>query len=285
MHLTNITNIIFFLLLMLLRFATGVSGRSHKGGGASVDDTQFTTNAARMRVGLPPLKPRKLYIPTPVGARAESYPSPSAAYPNLYRPTQVKARASYPSPSNYVRRASYPLLLNVHPNAVTGYIQVNRANDGNLPEGYVSGAVDTTGLLGLTPHDDDSRMSITFAPANPFNIAINDPKGSYPFLGFAGDDLDGNVSNYMVETNPTSSGSRPLPVGNGLDLTIPDSASAIWSFDSQSHRLTPQWINSDGRFISTHLWFYPSLNALAIVANPAEQPSGSYEVYFTVVLS
>jgi len=240
-------NLDFLLfLLTLLQYTRGVFGRSHRGD-APIDATMLTTNAARMRAGFPPLKPRSLQPPSRV----------------------VRARNPYPS--------------TVYPNPVTGYIQVKRANDSTL-EGYVKKGCNITSLLGLT-HNDDDRMSITFTPINPFNIAINNPPGPYAFLGFAGNNLTGNLSNYMVETHPTSSGSRPLPVGNSFNSTVQNSESAIWSYDSQRRRLTPRWINSDGRSISPYLWLYPSSDVLAIVANRTGQSSDSYRVYFTVVSS
>jgi len=239
---------LFLLLLTILRCAGGVFCHSHRGG-TYIDVTKLTTNAARMRAGYPPLKPRNMDIPS-----------------------RIHARNPWPS--------SVP--VSPEPYAVTGYIKVNRANDGMMV-GYVKKSCSTTTWLGLT-HDNDNRMSITFTPANPFNIAINNPPGPYKYLGFAGDSLTGSLSNYMVETNPTSPGSYPSPVGNGLSSTAPNSESAIWSYDSQ-HRLTAQWIDSDGNSIPSYLWFDPSLGALAIVANAAGQPSSSYQVYCTVVFS
>jgi hypothetical protein len=234
----------------MLQYATGVYCRSY-GDGANIDATKLTTNAARMRAGLPPLKPRNLNIPSRV---------------------QAGVRAPNPWPSM------------VYPNTVTGYIQVNRVKDGKL-EGYVKKGCSTSNFLGLT-RDYESRMAITFTPSNPFNIAINNHQGRYKYLGFAGDNLTGNRPYYMVETNPTSPKSRPSPVGNSLNSKmVPNSESAIWYYDSQSRRFSLKWINPDGSSISPFLWFYPSSDALAIVAYQTGQPSNSYEVYYTVVFS
>jgi len=243
----NLNLDLLFLSLLTIFQCAGVFCRSYKSQ-PIIDITKLTTNAARMRAGLPPLKPKNLNIPSRVHARAQ--------------------------PSN--------VLVSESPNAVTGYIQVNRANDSNL-EGYVTKSCSTTTWLGIT-QDNNNRMKVTFTPNNPFNIAINNSPGPHKFLGFAGENLTGNLLNYMVETNPTSPGSRPLPVGNSLKSKMPNSESAVWSYDSQ-HRLTSQWINSDGSSVSSYPWFCSSLDALAIVANPSEQPSNSYQVYFTVVFS
>lgn len=64
MHFMNLDFLLF--LLTLLQYADGVFGRSHRVG-APIDATMLTTNAARMRAGFPPLKPRGLQTPTRVG--------------------------------------------------------------------------------------------------------------------------------------------------------------------------------------------------------------------------
>ena len=61
MHFTNLDLIL--LLLTTLQCATGVFCRSY-GDGKHIDATKLTTNAARMRAGFPPLKPRNLNIPS-----------------------------------------------------------------------------------------------------------------------------------------------------------------------------------------------------------------------------
>jgi len=65
MHFTNL-GLLFLLLLTILQCLASVFGRSHRGS-VPIDATGLTTNAARMRVGLPPLKPKNLHIPTRVG--------------------------------------------------------------------------------------------------------------------------------------------------------------------------------------------------------------------------
>jgi hypothetical protein len=57
----------FFLLLTILQYSAGVFCQSFGRGGAPIIDiTKLTTNAARMRAGFPPLKPRNLNIPSRV---------------------------------------------------------------------------------------------------------------------------------------------------------------------------------------------------------------------------
>lgn len=65
MHFTNLD--LLLLLLTTLQCATSVFCRS-LGDGARIDVTKLTTNAARMRAGFPPLKPRNLIIPSRVQA-------------------------------------------------------------------------------------------------------------------------------------------------------------------------------------------------------------------------
>jgi len=158
-------DLLFLSLLTILQCATGVFCRSYNY--KPIDITKLTTNAARMRAGLPPLKPKNLNLPSRAYARSQ--------------------------PSNVVAAGS---------NSVTGYIQVNRA-DNNAMEGYVIKSRSTTTWLGIT-QDINNRLSISFTPNNPFSIAINNSPGPYKYLGFAGGDLTGNLANYMVETNPSS---------------------------------------------------------------------------------
>ena len=72
MHFTNIDSLL--LLLTTLQCATGVFCRSY-GGGKLIDITKLTTNAARMRAGFPPLKPKNLKIPSrvKVGGKIKSF--------------------------------------------------------------------------------------------------------------------------------------------------------------------------------------------------------------------
>lgn len=64
MHFTNLDLIL--LLLTTLQCSTGVFCRSYYGDGKYIDATKLTTNAARMRAGFPPLKPKNLNIPSRV---------------------------------------------------------------------------------------------------------------------------------------------------------------------------------------------------------------------------
>lgn len=63
MHFTN--RDILLLLLTTLQFATGVFCRSY-GDDKHTNVTKLITNAARMRAGFPPLKPRNLNMPSRV---------------------------------------------------------------------------------------------------------------------------------------------------------------------------------------------------------------------------
>ena len=58
---------LLLLMLTTLQCATGVFGRSY-GDDAQIDVTKLTTNAARMRAGFPPLRPRNLIIPSRIQA-------------------------------------------------------------------------------------------------------------------------------------------------------------------------------------------------------------------------
>ncbi|KAF8154423.1 hypothetical protein B0H34DRAFT_716419 [Crassisporium funariophilum] len=135
-----------------------------------------------------------------------------------------------------------------------------------------------------------NAMSITFTPtiganAAPFNVAVDYP-GTYPYLGFAGDDLTNQPNNtplLMARTNPTSPGSGPSTVGNSHQTFQPKSASAIWSFNSSNKRLTPQWKNPNGGSPTTYIWYYPLTNTLGIINSPSSQPAGSYQVYIRAV--
>ena len=71
MHFTNLD--LLLLMLTTLQCATGVFGRSYYGDGAHIDVTKLTTNAARMRAGFPPLKPRNLIIPSRIQGGKTKY--------------------------------------------------------------------------------------------------------------------------------------------------------------------------------------------------------------------
>ena len=70
MHFTNLDSLL--LLLITLQSATGVFCRSH-GDASDIDATKLTTNAARMRAGFPPLKPRNMNIPSRVQGGGKIY--------------------------------------------------------------------------------------------------------------------------------------------------------------------------------------------------------------------
>ena len=62
----QVTNLdLLLLLLTTLQCTTGVFCRTYRDG-KHIDITKLTTNAARMRAGFPPLKPRNLKIPSRV---------------------------------------------------------------------------------------------------------------------------------------------------------------------------------------------------------------------------
>ncbi|PPQ68895.1 LOW QUALITY PROTEIN: hypothetical protein CVT25_009018 [Psilocybe cyanescens] len=156
-----------------------------------------------------------------------------------------------------------------------GNIKVVRKSNG-VTVGYVS---KNTGLTGFGVTDTPSdRLSVTFTPISPFNIAITGNK--YPFLGFAGGNLGTTDSHSLVATNPTAPGASPQNVGNTVFGT---SESSIWSYDSTTRALTAQWINSSGPRPETHFWYYPLFNKIAIVRTPSLQLLG-YEVMHSAPL-
>ncbi|KAF8154443.1 hypothetical protein B0H34DRAFT_716503 [Crassisporium funariophilum] len=182
---------------------------------------------------------------------------------NTYNPTRIGARTPQTS---IIPPITSKLELRSTSGAFMGYI--------SSISPYVFGR--TTNLA--------NAISITFTPtmAAPFNVLINNP-GTYPYLGFAGENLTNPSILWMARTNPTSPGSGPSTVGNSRQIDQPKSASAIWSYTPGNQRLTPQWKNPDGGSPTTYIWYYPSINHLGIINNPATQPPGSHQVYIRAV--
>ncbi|KAJ6516730.1 hypothetical protein C8R47DRAFT_1205951 [Mycena vitilis] len=132
------------------------------------------TNAARMRAGLGPLKPRALFNPTRVRGARETNPSGSPPAPI---PTQIEVRDS----------------------SGVGHI------------GYIQKAL-TAGILTVSDANNHWAVSSPGAGSGLFNIDVTSPIG-YPYLGFAVDSDPGvNPINavqtgspaYMVATYPNT---------------------------------------------------------------------------------
>ncbi|KAF8154449.1 hypothetical protein B0H34DRAFT_523630 [Crassisporium funariophilum] len=186
----------------------------------------------------------------------------------MYHPTRIGART--------------PQTSSIPP--ITSKLEIRKTNGALL--GYIDSIPNISGFGRTT--NLATAMSITFTPtmgagAAPFNVLINNP-GTYPYLGFAGDNLTNQPPHVMVRTNPTSPGSVPSIVGNSRQANQPKSESAIWSYNPSNQRLTPQWINPNGGSPATYIWYYPLTNSLGIITNPAASPPpGSHQVYFRVV--
>ncbi|KAJ7610007.1 hypothetical protein DFH06DRAFT_1246501 [Mycena polygramma] len=161
------------------------------------------TNAARMRAGLGPLKPRALFNPT--GVRGARETTPSGSPPAAPTPTQIEVRDS--AGLNHI-----------------GYIQTSTI----------------AGMFAVSEANNHLVVSSPGTGSGPFNLGITSPIG-YPYLGFAvGSSLNllqTGSSAYMVATNPTGINSPSSLVPNSRGTF---SESQIWS-QTNTGQLIPTW--------------------------------------------
>ncbi|KIM42992.1 hypothetical protein M413DRAFT_443809 [Hebeloma cylindrosporum] len=210
-----------------------------------INEGVLTTNAARMRVGLGPIRPRSLDIPS-----------------------RVKARTPKSSP--------LPPITNVR-------IKVRRQSD-NACYGYLSKVKISEGPTLVTNGTDVLKVKFTptCEGEETFNIAID--CATYPWLGFAGPNLNPKsaTSATMVATKSTPPGSCPVRVGNALSSKYPNSESSVWSYDKITKRLSAQWINSDKSKPKGYFWYFPSNKTVGLVSSLTANSKDGFHAYLEV---
>ncbi|KAG8919665.1 hypothetical protein FRC00_011043, partial [Tulasnella sp. 408] len=176
-----------------------------------------TTNAARFKQGLGPLKPKNLFTPT--RRQGGSNPLSSSAPP-------VKA-------------------------VIRAYDMSNPANPSFL--GYVAPA--GSGLFGVTQDPGSATVIQTqLASLQPGNLDfVSPPYGGYPELGFSGPYNDLNPGSativYLVGTIAVPKYSPPVSTPNQSFASGSNepTESAVWYLvNVASLEIEPRWINSNG---------------------------------------
>ncbi|KAJ7100943.1 hypothetical protein B0H15DRAFT_944235 [Mycena belliarum] len=208
--------------------------------GVSMRAPQALTNAKRLALGLPLLKPH----------RRVTAPPTSSPLPPVHQRCIVRAVGTDNTDFGYLS----PLW--------------NAFNEYGLFQASPDGALE---LAFSYPPGSPSQISIT---------AANGPSAVYPFFGAivafysTSNDFDLGSYNhaYLGGTTQTAAGAPPSPEGSNsfsAGTGIPmDIESAIWSYDPVTHALTAQWINTDGAAPPTHIVYVNDSNhALAITGD------------------
>ncbi|KAG8977381.1 hypothetical protein FRC05_001779 [Tulasnella sp. 425] len=201
------------------------------------------TNAKRLSMGLPPLKPKSLHRGTRVGSAPRGGPSMTPPVPWVYS-----------------------LFQHVPGTDGTDY-------------GFISPVWNGFGEYGQVQSSQDSALVVTFNVSPDASstsqldfTADNSPSATYPFFGaidgFAStsDNLGPGSYNYAYigGTTQTPAGSPPNSGGDNSFTAatgIPeDIESAVWTYDASTNAITAQWINTDGSSPATHIVYANDAN-------------------------
>lgn len=240
LSISSVAKTFFFLFAAFQLFATVDARAAHIARDASIEEGSLLTNAARFQHGYGPMKPRSMMGASRVMAARDPQPSTSP---------------------------------------VTGFIEVRNA--GGIPMGFVSKSLGDKGF-GLASSNDD-KMSVTFTPSAPFSMKINNGGTPYPNLGFDGGDLTSPIDdrkNFLIPTNPTAPGSRPVNVGAAHGGRT---ESAIWQFTPLSQQLTASWVNLDFSHPTSRFWYYPGRHAIGLVNQNPPNSNAGQEVFLYIV--
>ncbi|KAG8953442.1 hypothetical protein FRC04_002284 [Tulasnella sp. 424] len=225
--------VLFFSASVLASALNGVSPNPNERSISSENTARHRsrrlTNGERLAMGLPPLKPKRLYY----GDRVSSAPrSDVSALPVVSRTCNILVKTKAGSKLGYISPALYWSLY-------YGPLQ-----------GTQAGALEVT---------------FSYSPSDPSHLDIlttNGPNRSFPYFGgvkMRNDDdyvtlslgvgrngyfaLTGTI---QIKDGPTPQ-ARPYnsldggPFGSSQFLT----QSAIWAYDPDTQRITSHWVNSD----------------------------------------
>ncbi|KAF9032946.1 hypothetical protein BJ165DRAFT_1410598 [Panaeolus papilionaceus] len=210
------------LLVTILTFAFAEGRPDFRFSSASKRATTPTgnghmLNGERLRRGLPPTIPKR-----------------------LFNPSRVQARE--PNPSNV-------------PTTYQGYIKVVRASD-NAPLGYIPSQYQSPPPSSYSWYGvGDSRLRVKFTPpvSGPFNLEILTPGTNYPYLGLTGSsmpsptDPDPYQQNLgrITQSNITPAGAPPTDVMHGRWPYSLYAETPIWKFDPITKEITATWISEN----------------------------------------
>ncbi|KAG8984693.1 hypothetical protein FRB90_005157 [Tulasnella sp. 427] len=208
------------LLTVIVVSAGGLSAESSSDGIQHANVGRMT-NAKRLAMGLPPLKPKSLRR----GTRAAS------------------ARRSSTSP--------------VPPTLHGCNIQAKWTSDGSFI-GYLSPTLDSRGRYGAFQATQAGALEVQFYAQDDECsdeldlVAVNGPNSAYPYVG-ATVSTDGLTYAYITATTQTSPGSDAVPQGNSHDSTH-GTESAIWKYDPLTQAITPQWYSGGPKADGSLVW-------------------------------
>ncbi|KAG8898522.1 hypothetical protein FRC01_010878 [Tulasnella sp. 417] len=219
-----------------------------------------TTNAARFKQGLSPLKPKNLFKPT----RRQGGSNPlSSSAPPIKAVIRAYDMSDLSSPS------------------FVGYVAPDGGGLFTLTQNPSGATVIQTQLASLQPGNLDFVVSLTSTLwLALLKIQLGDkspPYGGYPELGFAGPYIDLSPGSativYLAGTTAVPKYSPPVSTpnqsfGSGSNAYV---ESAVWYLvDVATLEISPQWINGNGNPATTHLVFFthPDIRYFVITGDP-----------------
>ncbi|KAF8962177.1 hypothetical protein BDZ97DRAFT_1825837 [Flammula alnicola] len=192
--------------------------------------------------------------------------------------------------------------LGRHCHRISGIIRVYKASD-QSEIGFVNGALDNFGLLGLTT-DASQALEVSFKVCEKQCAVIGplDAKTEVVGVNFFGgvvgafstnNDLAVGSTNYAYlsgVTQNTNPGSPAQPGPNSVSTAIGfplSSETAIWFLDLASDALTAQWINMDNSEPPTHIVYANQDNDFVITGDVAAHTArfNGFEVNFVLDLN
>ncbi|KAF8602141.1 hypothetical protein BDV93DRAFT_557907 [Ceratobasidium sp. AG-I] len=232
-----------------------------------------------LALGLPTTRRSRTFNPTPADIKA-------VAHNNTPAPSSINA----------------PRL--VAPRVLDTTVSCNiLVKDGSDSLGYISPIWNDYGEYGtLQPLAVNALLvQFTYDTTSPAHIeltATNGPNNTTPLvgavLGFSTDNDDFSTQSYNyayiagtthVSVGPAQDSENSYKAKTTFDG---NTESAIWKYDTDTQKLSPQWINSDTSTPAIHLVYVADSNTLVITGGmgPFRETFGEYpEVTFTCVPS
>jgi len=237
------------------------------------------SNAHRLALGLPLNPPKRRKFP---GARRDgASATTSATSSTSVTATTTSTSVATPTPT-FANLVGHILVLNANTSLVLGYLAegttFNHFGVSVIGSALtVSFNVDPTATVSNTI---DITASASYAATWPL-------MGGIVGVVSTDDSLSTGSSNYayVQGTVETPAGSPPAAVSNSYPVSE-HAESAIWSYNSVTLAITPQWVNTDSSLPPTSLVYVSSSNAIILTGDVAsfETPfSSSSPVTFTFV--
>ncbi|CEL59064.1 hypothetical protein RSOLAG1IB_09051 [Rhizoctonia solani AG-1 IB] len=166
-----------------------------------------------------------------------------------------------------------------------GTITVEVVSEGGKPLGYLSSQRNAYGEYGTLQDTATGALSVTFRPSrsksNQLDLRVAGERADMAMLGgiigftTTNDNLVSGSHNYAYVglTAQTAPGSVPVKGANSFDKVQNFERkieSAIWTFDSGTKQLTPQWVNTNRGTPKNYLLHMADEKALVFTADKAE---------------